>query len=126
MSDQLYAKIGRLQTANDELSQNYDLLLGLLANVVTGKCDATRVLVNLTERSWTVAEEDCRPSLPATVNGLPDCRVSSFASRKDQAEAMAAMNTVRDELNAANAEIARLKRNTEVLQELKSSEPRSE
>ncbi len=73
---QLFEKIGRLQTANDKLNQEYDLLLSKLGGVVSGEIARTRVLVNLTDRTWEVAPEGNSPGLPASVNGLPVCVVA--------------------------------------------------
>jgi hypothetical protein len=76
MSAKLYEQLGRKQEALETLDQAYTDLLGVLAGVVTGEIDRRRVLVNLTDRSWTVAPPGNSPSLPATINGLPVCKVA--------------------------------------------------
>jgi hypothetical protein len=73
---QLYEKVGRLQVAHEQLDAEYTRLLGLLAQVVAGDVDPARLLVDLTNRTWTLAEPGQRPGLPATINGLPRCVVA--------------------------------------------------
>ena len=69
--DELYATIGRLQVRAEKQDAAYTLLLDLLAKVVAGEIDRSRVLVNVTERTWQYSEPGARPGLPAQVNGLP-------------------------------------------------------
>ena len=68
---QLFEMLGRKQARIEGMDASYDALLALLADVVSGRCAPSRVLVNLTDRSWERAPEGHRPGLPATVNGLP-------------------------------------------------------
>jgi len=69
--EQLYAKIGRMQVDHEALDAEYSRLLALLAQVVAGEVDPSRLLVNLSERSWQLAAPGERPPAPATINGLP-------------------------------------------------------
>ncbi len=68
---QLYERLGRLQSALEDKALCYDRVLELLAKVVAGEIDASRVIVNLTDRSWAYSEAGTRPSAPSTINGLP-------------------------------------------------------
>jgi hypothetical protein len=67
----LYETIGRQAMDIADRQRCYTALLNLLANVVGGQIDPSRVLVNLTAGSWTIAEEGARPATPAVINGLP-------------------------------------------------------
>lgn len=73
MSERLYAKIGRQAERIEDLDAAYDHLLALFARVITGEVARSRVLLNLTERTWTLAPEGRSPAGPATINGLPRC-----------------------------------------------------
>ncbi len=72
---ELYAKIGRMQVLLETQDAAYTQLLGVLAGVVGGDIHPSRVLVNLTNRGWTLAPDGFSPEIPATVNGLPKCVV---------------------------------------------------
>jgi len=74
--DKLQLMIGRKQIQLEELDQQYSRLTNVLAGVVSGAIAPSRVMVNLTDRTWTVAAPDTRPGMPATVNGLPICVVA--------------------------------------------------
>lgn len=76
MSDKLYQMVGQKQERIETLDAAYDQLLGLLAKVVKGEVARSRVLVNLTERSWALAPEGQTPGLPAQFNGVPVCVVA--------------------------------------------------
>ena len=71
MTASLFDTIGRKQVEIETLNANYDFVLGTLAGVISGKVAASRVLVNLTDRSMTVSPEGQSPGLPAVINGLP-------------------------------------------------------
>lgn len=73
---QLYEKLGRQQTRLEQQDEAYTLLLQRFAGVVSGELDRSRVLVNLTDRTWTVSEPGTRPATPPTINGLPLCVVA--------------------------------------------------
>lgn len=79
----ILAKVGKLQIEKDNLQAGYDQVLKVLAEVVSGECDTSRILVNLTEGiyQWVVAGE--RPATPATINGLPHIVVDLRVSRDD-------------------------------------------
>ncbi len=70
---QFFEKFGRMQWQIDQLNYQYDQTAKLLADVISGKVDPSRVLVNLTARTWTISPEGERPAMPATINGLPVC-----------------------------------------------------
>ena len=74
--EKLFEMLGRKQVELEQLNENYDAVLQLLAQVVSGEVDRRRVLVNLTERTWARAAEGERPGTPATINGLPICVVA--------------------------------------------------
>ena len=57
MSDELYATLGRKQQELESLNGEYDRLLNLLSQVVTGTVDRERVSVDLVARSWKVEPE---------------------------------------------------------------------
>lgn len=76
MSQKLYEQLGRKQERIEDQDAAYGALLDLLAKVVTGEIDRSRVLVNLTDRSWSYAPPGQRPPLPATINGLPQVAVA--------------------------------------------------
>lgn len=52
----MYAAIGRKQTELDNLNIEYDRLLSLLKQVLSGEIDACRVTVNTSSRSWEMVE----------------------------------------------------------------------
>ncbi len=71
MEANLYELLGRKQAQLENQDAEYGKLLTLLAGVIGGEIDPSRVLVNLTDRTWQLALPGERYSLPATVNGLP-------------------------------------------------------
>lgn len=76
MEADLFEALGRKQLQLEQQDAAYSKLLGLLAGIVRGDIDRKRVLVNLTDRTWLVAEEGQSPGIPATINGLPECVVA--------------------------------------------------
>lgn len=80
---QLYEKIGRLQLAVDDRSQQYMALLQLLADVISGTIEASRVMVNLTDQSWIYSEAGTQPAVPPTINGLPNVVVGLSVPKHD-------------------------------------------
>lgn len=79
MEEALYAKIGRQQVLLEAQDAAYGQLLGVLAGVVSGQVDPSRVLVNLTARTWALAPDGFRPEVPPQVNGLPVVAVAPAA-----------------------------------------------
>lgn len=73
---QLYEKVGRQQAAIEQKDAANGQLLDVLAKIVSGEIDRSRVMVNLTDKSVTWAPEGFRPELPATINGVPVCVVA--------------------------------------------------
>lgn len=74
--NQLLETLGRKQLQIESQDAAYTNLLNLLAGVVTGQIDPARILINVTDRTWTVAKDGERPSMPAQINGLPLCVVA--------------------------------------------------
>lgn len=71
-----YERIGRLVHKCEHLESAFTSMLDTLAKVVSGEIDRSRVMVNLTEKSVMWSPEGERPSLPATINGVPVCVVA--------------------------------------------------
>jgi hypothetical protein len=76
IADPLFAEIGRQHLEIQDRKAAFGQLLELLAKVVSGEIEIGRVLVNLTEQSWSYAPLGERPGLPPTINGLPRCVVA--------------------------------------------------
>lgn len=74
--EQLLARLGRQALEIERLNECYNQVARALADVVSGNIAASRVLVNLTDRTYTIAAEGECPPVPATINGLPVCVVS--------------------------------------------------
>lgn len=70
---QLYEMLGRRSASLEVLNAQFDLVLATLGQVVTGEMDRSRVLVDLTNRGFSVSAPGTRPAMPATINGLPNC-----------------------------------------------------
>lgn len=70
-----YAEIGRNKVTIDRLNADYNKLLSALGSVASGEVARSRVLVNLTERSWLFTPAGETPAMPTTINGLPICLV---------------------------------------------------
>lgn len=54
MNENLYETIGRKQADLEALNTEYDKLLGVLSQVISGEIEAERVCVDLQARSWNV------------------------------------------------------------------------
>lgn len=78
--DELYAALGRKQMALELAEANYFKALQCMAAMLTGEIDPTRVLVNLTERSFHWVGPGERPATPPTINGLPQVFVGQSRS----------------------------------------------
>lgn len=81
---QAMAAVGQKQLAFERSDAAYSNVLQVLAGVVSGEIDRSRVLVNLTDRSWLVTPPGERPGMPAQINGLPICVVAP--AEPEQAE----------------------------------------
>jgi len=75
--NELYEALGRKQLQLEQQDAAYSQILRLVAEIVCGKIDRTRVLVNLTDRTWAVSEPGTRPATPGTINGVPECVVAA-------------------------------------------------
>lgn len=69
--DELYAKIGKQHLELEQRKEGHTKLLRMLASVVSGEIDRSRVLVNLTDETYSWTEPGTRPGRPATFNGMP-------------------------------------------------------
>lgn len=74
---QLYEKIGRLTATAEKQDEAYSQLLNVLMHVIRGDISRNRVMVNITDRTWSVAKPGEFPATPATINGLPICVVGT-------------------------------------------------
>lgn len=74
--NQMLETIGRKQLQLETQDAAYNELMNLFAGVLTGQIDSSRVLINLSDRTWTLAPEGQRPEMPATINGVPCCVVA--------------------------------------------------
>ena len=70
---QAFESLGRKQAQLEDLDRNYSQLLGLFASVLRGDICPSRVMLNLTERTWAFSNPGESPQMPATINGLPVC-----------------------------------------------------
>jgi len=71
----LYARIGRQAVRIEQQDATVANLLALFADVLSGKTDPRRILINRTERSVQVAPDGFSACLPATINGVPECTI---------------------------------------------------
>lgn len=69
----LFEAIGRKQNQIEHLDAQYSHLLSHFAKVITGEIATERVLINLTERSWSIVPAGESAGMPATINGVPQC-----------------------------------------------------
>lgn len=72
----LLARIGQLNEELDGLRQRFKTVVSVFAEVVSGECDISRIMVNKTDLTVVWAPPGERPSLPPTTNGLPVCVVA--------------------------------------------------
>jgi len=70
---QLYEKVGRQAVELETRKVAFTQLLKVFAEVVSGECERSRLLVNLTDETYTWAPPGERPAMPATINGVPQC-----------------------------------------------------
>lgn len=89
--DTLYAKLGRQQDLIENQQTAYAALLSLTADLLAEQIDPKRVMLNLTEKGWTVAPEGQRSPLPATINGLPVCVVAPSEGRAEKLDDLCAV-----------------------------------
>lgn len=61
----MYASIGRKQTELDRLNAEYDKLLGVVSQIVSGEIHPSRVSVDLAARNWAVAAVNPPPAATA-------------------------------------------------------------
>ena len=74
--DKIYEALGRKQAIIEAQDLAYSRLLDLAACLVSGDIPRSRVLVDVTNRTWTLAPKGEKPCMPATINGLPRCIVA--------------------------------------------------
>jgi hypothetical protein len=73
---QLLEALGRKQMELEDRAYQYTSLIRLLAQVVSGEIARSRVIVNLTEQTWSYVAIGERPSMPPQINGVPVCIVA--------------------------------------------------
>ncbi len=78
MSDvaKLHEAIGRKQLELEDRALQYQSLIRLLAQVVSGEIARSRVIVNLTDQTWGYVALGERPPMPAMINGQPVCVIA--------------------------------------------------
>ncbi len=84
MSESLYAKLGKLHEQVEQKDAAISAYVQLLANIVTGEIELSRVMVNTTDRSVHVAERGQRMPMPMQFNGLPNCVVQPTPTEEDK------------------------------------------
>lgn len=72
---ELYARIGRQAVQIDQKTAAFNQVLGIFADVLEGKTDPRRVLINRTSGSLELAPDGFSATTPATINGVPVCAV---------------------------------------------------
>lgn len=87
--EELYNALGRKQLAFDSLKTAFDAVILELARLVAGETDPSRYMVNLTEGSFIRVPQGERPTLPATVNGVPNCVVCPDSDSRTRVELLA-------------------------------------
>ena len=83
----LHAVIGEQYLTIEDRKRQYQQLLGVLAAVVKGELEVSRLFINLTDQTWSFCEQGQRPALPATINGLPVCVVAPEEGRPAMVDA---------------------------------------
>ncbi len=101
--NQLYEKIGRITAAKELAEGNYEAALLCMSRMLTGEIDNSRVIVNLTDKSFNWVAPGDRPPLPPTINGLPQCVVSSDTDPRSKADLLVLVKG----LQHANDELAK-------------------
>lgn len=61
MNENLYEMLGRKQAELEGLNIEYNRLLAVLGQVVSGEIERGRVLVDLAARTWTVGAKEPEP-----------------------------------------------------------------
>lgn len=72
---ELFARIGRQAIAIEQKEAGFDQLLNIFGDVLEGKTDPRRILINRTERRFEMAPDGFAAASPATINGFPVCAV---------------------------------------------------
>lgn len=73
--DELYARIGRQAIRIEQQDTAFEALLNHFADVLEGKIDPRRVLINRTGKELQIAPDGFTAAMPATINGFPVCAV---------------------------------------------------
>ncbi len=87
--EKLLARLARQMIDIEERKEKFGQLINVLANVLKGEVDPSRVLVNLTDQSCFVCAEGESQSMPGTINGLPVCVVGKQAAKVVDEETLA-------------------------------------
>lgn len=73
---EMFERLGRMAHRIETVENGFNQMVDLMAKVVSGEVERSRVLVNLTAKTVIFAPEGFRPEMPATINGLPLCVVA--------------------------------------------------
>jgi hypothetical protein len=75
-AEKLLAEIGRLTMENKALRDDRATILKIFSEVLTGECEITRIMIDLTNQKLVWAPPGLQPALPSTINGIPQCVVA--------------------------------------------------
>ena len=106
--NELFAMLGRKQALVEAQAAAYRALIDVFAKVVSGEIDTARVVVNLTDQTWSYAAPGERPASVMQINGLPNVVMDFRVPRSELETAIAnlidAGVKLRDEIAALRAE----------------------
>jgi hypothetical protein len=74
----LFEMLGRKESVILAQDDAYSALLNLTAKIISGEIDRSRVSINLADRSWIVAPQAAKPTVPAPLHGVPDLTLTSL------------------------------------------------
>lgn len=72
---ELWARVGRQAVRIEQQDAAYTQLLAIFGDVIAGRTDPRRVLINRTAGSCSVGPVGSVAMMPATINGVPACDV---------------------------------------------------
>lgn len=84
MNEQFYAELGRLNWTIRQKDAAFAAALTLIARMLTGEVNPSRVAVNLTDGTVSVTEEGMRASAPPQINGVPQVVVAPYPSEVER------------------------------------------
>lgn len=74
----LFEMLGRKEGIIVAQDEAYSALLNLAAKILSGEIDRNRVSIDLVNRSWAVAPQEPKPTVPALLHGVPDLTLTSL------------------------------------------------